>query len=185
VIQFHLKERELIEEFMKPIQNYGQKPHGGLWSSTFHETYGSDWIQWLMCEEFSKEENKEFKGYLLTPKKDVKLYTVNSFEDSRKLIQEYGYISPSFQEAAKRIEQANGKHALDLWQYIDYERMSLEYDGFHLTRDGFLDTYLGTQPYLDIFDGFDCECTIWFRWVFEKIEKTIVKPKRQPKWGRG
>lgn len=182
--QFHIcsKIKELKEENMKPIQNHTAKPRGGFWTSTFEDTYGSDWIQWLINERYQKE-NVDISGYLLIPKKEVKLYIVDSFEDCQRLLREYLYINPAFEKIIEELRPNYEEEALHQFYGIDYEKMQQSYDGLHLTRKGFVDCHIKVGEYnSSLFHGFDCESTIWFDWVFEKIEYIKTKVIRKKNW---
>jgi hypothetical protein len=52
--------------------------------------------------------------------------------------------------------------------FLDFEAISNDYDGIHLTTNGESATRLtsGISLY-----GWDVECTLWFRWCFESVEK--------------
>ena len=45
---------------------------------------------------------------------------------------------------------------------MDFERLAQDYDALQLTRDG----YLRTRS-MPVLDGWDCESSLWFRWVFQ------------------
>lgn len=55
---------------------------------------------------------------------------------------------------------------------LDFECLSAEYDGLHLTNEGYLRTR--TTRSGPALVGWDCESTLWFRWIFREWHE--VKP---------
>lgn len=128
---------------MLPVRNdKSVKPRGGLWTSSYHEKLGSDWVQWCLSEAF---RGPRFNCYLLHPKNNVRVYTIN-------------YL---FQ-----LEDLIGAKSSYLDGSIDFESIARIYDGIRLTRDGQWATRLSSPSLY----GWDCESTVWFRWCFEKVE---------------
>lgn len=136
-------------ELMNPVFNRNfVKAGGGLWTSTFidNDSY-SDWIEWCVGNNFWSTDNIE--GWLLTVNKDVRILEIDSLEDAKKAFSKYSY----------------SLHGI--MNFLDYEKMSKDYDGFHLTNKGEIQTRWDINNSLY---GFDCESTHWFRWVFDKVE---------------
>ncbi len=132
-----------------PIQNGGfVKPKGGLWTSTYDERLGSDWIQWCLSEEF---RGPEFDCWLLRPREGAKVYTIDSLADLIDLVYAYGALRNS---------------------HADYEKIARDYDGVRLTKEGQWATRF-SYPYS--LYGWDCESTLWFRWCFESVEHLGVR----------
>lgn len=141
--------REPREELVQPITNrMFIKPNGGIWTSSYNEEYGSDWIRWMHNEQFYNNGYEDI--YLLKPRDDAKIYTIDSYEDLKALVDKYPPIV----------------HMLGT--FLDFEAISNDYDGIHLTAKGESATRLtsGISLY-----GWDVECTLWFRWCFESVEK--------------
>ncbi|MFO1518123.1 MAG: hypothetical protein U1F57_00440 [bacterium] len=132
-------------ERLEPVKNIVAfpKPRKGFWTSTYLETRGSAWV----------ERGRDLKNhsYLLRPRADAKIYVVDSYEDLERLMNQYGR------------EDVSGIKTLD------YEAMSRDYDGLHLTRKGEVDTRPFQGRSYDL-DTWDVESTLWFRWVFEQAE---------------
>lgn len=169
---YHCKNgTDLQKELFKPIQNHNNKPYGGLWTSTYLGEYGSDWIQWAV-REMGVEE---CEGYVLTPKEDNNVYIIDSLEDMKKLLEEYGFFPSYVEEEMEKITKKYGDYATYGFYYVDYESMAKQYDGMQLTKKG-LDDIEKKLQFLttSIFSNFDCESTIWFHWVF-KEEKEHIK----------
>lgn len=181
--QLHVcrKEKDLQRKHMKPVKNRTAKPSGGFWTSTYDETYGSDWIQWLL-NEGNRFDDNGVEGYLLSPRKDIVPYVVDSFEDSRKLLEEYGYFDGLHDDFVEKSIREGKELLIEPFRFIDYEKMKGKYDCFHLTRNGFVDCFYKTYPYSSLFAGFDCESTVWFDWAFESSEYVQMNPKKQEDW---
>ena len=161
----------LEESMMKPVTNQGNlgiKGGGGLWTSTYlDKENGSDWVQWSLANNFNCPVNNIWKGYLLEPKKNLRIYTIDSLEEMHMMFDKYGY------EYLPLIQQEG----------IDFEKMSLEYDGIHLTENGQTVTRHGfnffgdrtilkpewqTKKMRNLY-GWDVESIFHFRWNFKKI----------------
>lgn len=156
---------EVSSKNMQPIKNaQWSKPSGGLWTSTYDPTCGSDWVQWnlregparVLGEDADKhwEETSEipwdfrklyFHAYVLYPKL-ASIFVIDSIEDLIYLRQNY-----SENKEVGRLK-------------LDFEKMSQDFDALHLTQNGQWETRFGDP---NIY-GWDVESTIWFRWVFEK-----------------
>ena len=133
----HMRE---LKPYIEPVINDWVKPHGGLWTSTYtpDEKYCSDWIVWCVREEMYEWVSDSC--YILYPNPDAKILTIDSKEDLKRVIDQYHIVK-------------NGK------KYLDYERISKDFDAIHLTERGQWDTRL-LEPNLY---GWDCESTLWFR----------------------
>lgn len=152
-------EVEPSRKHMKPITNrdLSNKPLGGLWTSRYDETYGSEWVQWCIAEEFHAPDDG-FDSWVLYGH-DSKLLVIDSLVDLKRALRTYRmkydtdhplYLSsPMFRSV------------------FNYEAMAHDYDGLHLTARGQAETRLS---YPESLYGFDCESTVWFRWCFSKVE---------------
>lgn len=52
---------------------------------------------------------------------------------------------------------------------LDFERFSTHYDGLHLTNKGYMQTR-ARRPGPALI-GWDCESTLWFRWIFREWQE--------------
>jgi hypothetical protein len=150
-VQLMLAESQPESSKLKPVKNEGWvKPRGGLWTSTYQgPKLLSGWAQWC-----SSEEPGWIKpAWLLTPKRSVRIVHVRSLIGLKNLQARYPLPSPI--------------HALHSKQ-LDFEAIACAYDGVHLTEAGQWATRL-TFP-LSLY-GWDCESTLWFRWVFSEVRK--------------
>lgn len=139
----------------------GAKPDGGLWTSTYHETEGSGWVQWCLGSDYSVPRIG-WESWLLTPDPTARILTIDSYQDLRRVLRSYGRrpfdFLPSWPSQLKP----------------DFEKIVLDYDAVHLTQEGLWATHL-SHPY-DLY-GWDCESTVWLRWAF-----TEVKSLGRVKW---
>lgn len=139
-----------VGEFV-PVSNkeYFNKPYGGLWTSTYRpETHDSEWVEWCRDEAFGNVNSLAW--HVLTPKADARIYTVNTLDDLHKLCHTY--------RLACEYEYLT---------CLDFETMSREYDGIHLTSNGQVETRLS---YPENLYGWDVESTLWFHWCFERVD---------------
>lgn len=150
--------------FRKKVRNmpWWHKPHPGtaLWTSTYTKRYTSDWYQYAISSEILRPMAGA-KFWLLEPKSDVRVFTVNNMDDLIELKRRYSQELPELEGGKVEL--------LSLWG-LDFERLARDYDALHLTKNGERQTRFGllfAQPSLW---GWDCESTVWFRNVFKKIE---------------
>ena len=170
-IQLNVLSGEINPAKMKSIQNNlsALKPSGGLWTSSYIPFIGSDWVQYsFKVGGFRVPDNEVWDGYLLYPKHDARIFTIDSYKDLERLMDQYR-IKSKLKFANFYARRANYS--------IDFEKMAQDYDGIHLTRKGQI---LTKKSYPYNLDGWDVESTIWFRWVFDKaepIQEAFVKEK--------
>lgn len=140
------------------------KPEGGLWTSTYSEQTGGDWVKWCLGEEFGTR-NGTFSqhGWLLVPTRDARVLRVNNLEDLRRVVKAYR------QKNASKYSFAA----------LDFLQMAKDYDAMHLTEKGQWRTRF-SRPGLY---GWDCESTVWLRWKFQKVvdlgKLTFGEPARK------
>lgn len=128
------------------------KPKGGLWTSTYHPEHGGGWVQWCIGEEFECDRNDPTwqNCWLLEPDPAARVFEIDTYDDLERLCDLYGHTDP------ERV----GRHRST---YPDWARVAEDFDAVHLTDEGQWATRM-TMP-LDLY-GWDCECTLWFRWAF-------------------
>lgn len=130
----------------------------GFWTSSWREaTQDSAWIEWCRDNDFGHPYDKNW--FLLTPKKDVNLYVIDSFRDLQSLLCAYPWEHPKWREYGFRKI------------VIDFEHLSQDYDGLWLTEKGNEETHLS---YPHDLNGWDCESVLWFRWCFTDVQKIAV-----------
>jgi len=91
------------------------------------------------CEDENWGRSDDDSVYRLTVDGSVDIYVIDSHDDLR---------------FSKR--------------YPDYESVFKEYDGIHLTREGQIDTRIGSEADLC---GWDVECVLWDDWHFTSVEQ--------------
>jgi hypothetical protein len=126
------------------------KPTGGLWTSSACDKYLSDWVKWCI-DNCQIDWATGMNAYKLIPKSTAKIFTIDSKEDADLLANKYGVTG-----------QYTGS-----FLNVDWVRISKDYDAVHLTYEGQIETRMIQKNSLY---GWDCESTVWFRDVFEKIE---------------
>ncbi len=142
----------------RPIENDNFiKPNGGIWTSTYtpNEKYPSAWYEWCAIVSPGKVEPPCY-FYILYPKDTAKVYTINSREDLKKLYQN-GFACTDT--------------GIPFIKFLDFVKVAKVYDAIHLTEKGQVSTPFSSGSYsLD----WDCECTLWFRDVFEEIKSINI-----------
>lgn len=135
----HYGAKSLNRNKFKKVQNSSRnKPkYGtGLWVSPINSSFG--WKDWCTLEDF--RDCKESNSFILNLKKSARVLTIDSLEDSRKLFRYY--------------VKATNKYT----SYIDFEKLSKDYDAIFLTDKGQQETRFvwdeekGVELY-----GWDCE----------------------------
>jgi hypothetical protein len=159
---------------MGPVENsFNYKPSfGGFWTSTFIDLeHGSDWFQWG-CREDYLPRDIPLKSWLLTPKTDLRIFVIDSYEDLVKLMSEF---------ETDTSEIWGFKIDLPTMKSVNYEKFSEKYDVLHLTKKGeketsslfvteFINGSLKFNKREYTLNGFDCECSYFTRWCFDKVE---------------
>lgn len=140
--------------------SYCNKPNGCLWGSTMlhNEKYLSDWLRWVSSEDFHIGKYRKAISYTL--KRKAKVYTIDTPEDYRNLMRKYSKKKYSNEP----LSEFNTK-------VIDWIKLSMDYDAFHLTKKAFWLMRLpyGTDilkdedgNYMENFYSYDCETWIIF-----------------------
>lgn len=132
------------------------KPYGGLWTSSYRDgTCG--WIEWMQSEQWAMHD--EMDVWLLTVT-DPDLYVIDSMADAKRLVEEY----------PRDPDDLDWKMTPDTLSTPSYEAAAVDYDGIWLTTNGQSVTRLPGPSEPELY-GWDCECTIWFDWVFDSVER--------------
>lgn len=132
----------------------------GLWTSTYLPdwNYPSEWVEWCVSEDFNRPYAKTW--WLLTPRKDARIFVTETQCDLLHLMKAYPYQS---------------RYSALHMTMIDFEAMAQDYDGMWLTSEGNARLHL-SHPY-DL-NGWDVESTLWFRWCFASAKK--IETPAQP-----
>jgi len=131
-----------------PVTNYGMKPCGGIWTSTYLDEGVCGWVQW--CLDGSPDWVERKPGWLLEPRV-ADIYVIDSYSNLFELARLYGkeftHYVHSLDFEAMRRDGIEAIHLTEAGQYSTCQRL----DGWNLY-------------------GWDCESTIWFNWCFERVE---------------
>jgi hypothetical protein len=144
--QLYVHDGEVLRPQIWPVRNDPKalgKPRGGFWTSTYDPEFGSAWVRW--CVAYRYNEPLGLHWTVLSVPKSARIAVIESPCDLAALIERY----------ARTLHGRCG---------LDFERLAGQYDGLHLTHEGYLRTrWRRSNPCLI---GWDCETTVWFRWVF-------------------
>jgi hypothetical protein len=121
------------------------KTFGWFWTSSYDPEYGSGWVRWCMAYRY--HDLLDLRWTVLSVPESARVAVIDLATDLATLI--------------KRYPRAFGAP-----EGLDFERISEDYDGLQLTHRGYMGTR--SQNYGPKFMGWDCESTIWFRWVFSE-----------------
>lgn len=152
--QLRVDDRRVLEPIVRPVRNDPKslsKPSGGFWTSTYDPDYGSGWVRY--CVAYRYADPFELHWIVLSVAASARVAVIDSAEDLSALIDRYPRI----------IGRRRG---------LDFERLSIDYDGLDLTPNGYLRTR-SRRPGPALV-GWDCESALWFRWAF--IESNEVEP---------
>ena len=149
--QLRVDDRSVLEPSVHPVRNDVKslrKPRGGFWTSTYDPGYGFGWVRY--CVAYRYTDPFELCWTVLSVAGSARVAIIDSAEDLKGLIDRYPRI----------VRRRRG---------LDFERLSMDYDGLHLTHDGYLRTR-SRRPRPPLI-GWDCESTVWFRWVFTDLHE--------------
>jgi hypothetical protein len=141
--QLLVHDRDVLEPRIRPNKNDPKnlgKPRGGFWTSTYDPDYGSGWVRW--CVAYRYNDPFDLHWTVVHVPKSARVATISSQSDWAALIERYPCT-------------VRGRRGLD------FEKLAPEYDGLHLTNEGYLRTRSRRSGPALI--GWDCESTLWFR----------------------
>lgn len=129
---------------------FNGKPDGGFWTSTWETAWDEGWPGWCAREQYGYTE----RGWLLDPL-PCRVYTVTDEMTATVLCERY--CIPTFPDSP-----------YPSW-HLDWEQIAQEWDAIRLTapynpalRFASPDSKISMNFY-----GWDCESTVWLRWMFE------------------
>lgn len=137
---------------------YLNKPRGFIWGSTLQKRDGnafSDWIRFVEDEQYNPKRFTQGISYTLH--KNAKICTISCVEDYLDLMDKYSIVFK---------DDIYGK------AYIDFGKLSADYDAFYLTEDAFWTMRLPSEqlytrnthkPMADFY-SYDCETWIIFNY---------------------
>lgn len=122
---------------------YSNKPQDCFWTSSLNDD-SSDWLDWCKFEEFESYS----QAVVITPKKDVKIYVIDTIEDLIKVSNLYeGYSNPG---------------------RINFPSLLMAgYDGVQVTKDAAMNFHGYSSKGIYDLNAWDCESTVWFnsKWI--------------------
>ncbi len=156
--QLHLSIAKELVEVVSPVSNptsndfIVHKPAWGLWTSTYDvDNNSSAWIEYRESTLFGGVPLTEFTWWLLTPRQDARIYTI----DSREKV---SYLHKHYPLRLRRSQNNT--------RTIDFEAVSKDYDGLHLSWQGYQ-----ALSQTRLVGDWSCESTIWFHWCFSEVEQ--------------
>lgn len=131
----------LNKELFQPIKNHLFKPLGGLWTCTYlpNYQYESAW-QWFCDIRWNGVQRHKT---VLDFKKDTRICQINSYIDLRDLTNKYLFTPHPDLELVT--------------SFIDFEKLSADYDVVNLTPNGLSETNYSFP--LSLW-GWDVECCL-------------------------
>lgn len=138
------------------VREHINKPMKAFWTSSVKTEEGyisSEWVDFCVYDYHYGLEIRPIK-YIFVPKKNLKIYTIDSVED---------YLSPEL----KKMKPLESRYSFDI-RLIDYKAMKESgYDGIHFTSNGAsLGHCCGDEVPFDVqyaLNAIDVESTVWFR----------------------
>lgn len=149
-----------MAELIKPVnqrESWNKPRGGGLWTSTL-DAQGSGWMRWCMGNSFADPRDEpRFTFWRLRPREDARVYEIDTPLDLVRLVEEFPGDGLTFL-GGREEKVPNWSAVLEA------------YDGIHLTALGEASTRWECPPGIKDLYGWDCESTVWGRWVFEDVE---------------
>lgn len=190
-IQLCISDSPHMREEVTPVINdeesaFVKKPKRGtgLWTSTWREDIGSGWVYYE--SEYCDLTKKYW--HRLTPRPNVNLYVIEAYADLERLIHSYLWETDQLKRMNAIYEQVSvevpfrSRYSVPglvlptppifptpRLYYLDFERLSRDYDGIWLTEEGWLDVRFDIYHEYNL-DSWSCESILWFKWCFEKVE---------------
>lgn len=145
------------------------KPNGCLWGSTYtpNKIYLSDWIRWVVDEDFHVDKYKEAISFTL--KKNARICTIDTLEDYKNLMKKYSLIDNNYYQIGIKEK------------IIDWNKLSIDFDTFHLTESAFWTMRMGMfdDGFVDdegfqLKDFYSYDCESWILFNLECINKGSI-----------
>lgn len=174
--QVHFNFQEPRASQMEPRKNNMYKPTGGIWTSTDSPDQHTQWASvysslelqlkaGIVCSHWRwKKAVPPIYCYEMIPKETARIFHIDCQADLLQLGKLYGWDARQWFAAnphTKKLQKTNLIHSLN------FVSISKDFDGLHLTENGVIET---KKQGLYRLETWDAECTIWFRWAFEKVE---------------
>lgn len=133
--------RDIFRTILRPLNNYGFKPEGGLWASEYQNNiYNiSEWLTYLTYEARSIAGYKDINNSVIfTLKEDSKILTINNFKQVLELATKY----PSIHQQLGYFSNITPRNTI-----FDFEKLKNDYDGIYIDC-----RYFNNQFETDVFD---------------------------------
>lgn len=133
--------KDIFRTILRPLNNYGFKPEGGLWASEYkNNIYNiSNWLTYLTYEARSIAAYKDINNSVIfTLNKNAKILTINTAEQVLKL----ATIYPSLHQQLGYFSDIKPKNTI-----FDFEEIKNDYDGIYIDCN-----YFNNQFETDVFD---------------------------------
>ena len=144
---------------------YLNKPGGFIWGSTLIKRDGkaySDWIRFVENDQFNPK--KFVNGISYTLHKNAKICTISCEEDYLDLMDNYSIED----DISDKV-------------YIDFKKLSKDYDAFHLTQDACYEMrmiyppiYRRNFPHKMLADFYSYDCESWIIFNYDIINQGSI-----------
>lgn len=160
-------EKEKFKDSSYDADYFLNKPRGFIWGSTLIKRDGkaySDWARFVENEQFHPK--KYTNGISYTLHKKAKICTISCEEDYLDLMDNYS------------IEY---KNYIPDKVYIDFKKLSKDYDAFHLTEDAYYrmriiypPIYRRNIPHRMLADFYSYDCETWIIFNYDIINQGSI-----------
>ena len=149
---------------IEAVENiHSVKPLGGLWLSPLNEDYtGTVWSSWIANQgpDIYRAQAGDSVFQTVSLKEDARILVIDSWEDFQLVLSAYLLLDNLF------AELVSGEWAMNS-QFLDFEKMSADWDGVYLTQKGQRETHRGPDRSIPLFAtpnlyGWDLESILVF-----------------------
>lgn len=147
------------------------KPSGGLWGSTYtpDERYPSQWVDWCVGDGYRVSDCYHGISFELRP--DTRICEIRNALEYRKMMETYG--KSRFSESDNAPKWGNVIS-------IDWDKLSKDYDAFHLTEKAFYELRLPMTDILETSTGvlanfYSYDCESWILFNLDCIDQESVE----------
>ncbi|MBY0088104.1 hypothetical protein [Brevibacillus brevis] len=145
---------------IKPIRNRHSKPFGGLWTSSFCEEAGSEWLQSQLCYLADGA-----KGYVFESDPNSKFLNVYTVAEALAVLDEYCI------EKTTMNRRDGSEYALGIYK-IDFELMAERFDAIHVKGEA-VQIYKQHHGRYSPFADWSVDSILWFNTERIKLIDTL------------
>jgi hypothetical protein len=138
----------------KPVQGTG------MWTSTWDGKLGA-WLEWCHGERWGPW--RQYPLWLLDVRPEARVFEIATGADMKRFIKTYAMRDP----------------VLKITWLIHWDLVAEKWDGVHLADYG-LHWKIKDLGQSMIFYGWDCECTLWTRWMFDNVRRAELPMANEP-----